>query len=306
MPSAPKLKVMVEQDFVTRCYRIYTSNPSIPDYKITEDDILYSKGSPSLENYVRRYIKHIIQFNFAHLNEIEIVDPRGLLELGKVGDAMEWAYVSIPPIPVSIPPIPTTWGLGFLSVNEPKSASPPESPFEVNMMECLVGWKGWKLNAKGFIQSPSYSMVWKPDEMAAATCGYPGCCSLGDATCNELVSERHTCGIYATDERSGAQSYGVIRGQVYGWGRYIRGDKGWRAQYAYPKSFYLASDQGEFIEPLKKYHVPIYIDEPLRVYDPEEEGYTHGYGSTEKEGNRGAVESTNPGETRDASSAEEN
>jgi hypothetical protein len=65
-----------------------------------------------------------------------------------------------------------------------------------------------------------------------------------------------------------------VLGEVYGWGRYIRGDEGWRSQYQYPKAFHLPVDAApEMLEGLKKYHVPIYVEQPQLLYNPAEEGY---------------------------------
>lgn len=62
-------------------------------------------------------------------------------------------------------------------------------------------------------------------------------------------------------------------GEVYGWGRYVRGEDGWRSQFSYPKAFHLRKDQSHRVDMLKQYKVPIYLDTPLNVYDPQEEGY---------------------------------
>jgi len=149
--------------------------------------------------------------------------------------------------------------------------------FEMNMVEALEGWKTWGMGqTKEFLTTRG--VAWLPDQALEAKC---------DASCGEVPRTDHTCGIYASDNRQGAIGYGQVLGQVYGWGRYVRGDSGWKAQYAYPKCFYLIAEQVELIEPLKKYHVPIYIQQPMKIYNPAEEGYD-GYWTAEENGDSGA------------------
>jgi hypothetical protein len=128
-------------------------------------------------------------------------------------------------------------------------------------------------------------MNWVPEKAAEASA--------------KVMEKKNAVGIYATDARPDGKKYsGQVMGQIYGWGRYVRGDKGWRAQFAYPKCFMLTESQVEFIEPLKAWRVPIYVEQPMRVYDPEEDGY--GYGSNEENGDCGAA--ANPGAEEDSSS----
>ncbi len=154
-------------------------------------------------------------------------------------------------------------------IQTPVTPPSPDTAFEVNMMECLVGWKSWSLTqGKSLpILSPTYPVHWPPGEALVANCHHG---------CKETPNQNCACGIYAVDSRKEALKYGEFMGEVYGWGRYVRGDKGWRAQKAYPKSFYLEPGQESLIDVLKVYRVPIFIRDPLRVYDPEEDGYTTG------------------------------
>jgi hypothetical protein len=185
--------------------------------------------------------------------------------------------------PLEVPTVrPADWSPVALS-----APAPVPTPFEVNMMEPLAGWKGWKLDG-GLLCSPAYPVVWSSDRPFEARC----------TACAESPSEGHSCGIYAADSAEAVQRYGVFHGEVWGWGRYVRGSQGWRAQFAYPKSFHLKHGQADLIEALKRYHVPIFIDEPLRVYDPEEEGY-FGYRNSEEDGHRGTAEDAPAGEEGD-------
>jgi hypothetical protein len=89
----------------------------------------------------------------------------------------------------------------------------------------------------------------------------------------KVPAEHHTCGIYSSDSKSTAEDYGDVLGKVYGWGRYIRHEGGWRAAFAYPNCFFLREEQMNLVDVLKKYHVPIYVSQTMRIYDPAEEGY---------------------------------
>jgi hypothetical protein len=124
----------------------------------------------------------------------------------------------------------------------------------------------------GYITSYNDNTLWNPDWPLQAE----GKCRWK----HELAPHEHcSCGIYAADSIDNApgdpDDTELVLGEVYGWGRYVRGDRGWRAQFAYPKSFHLRSNQAEHVDPLRKYHVPIYIEQPMKIYDPVEEGYEH-------------------------------
>lgn len=146
--------------------------------------------------------------------------------------------------------------------DEPKMSE--EVPFEVNLTEALVGWRGWRISKNGYLESLNNGYKWTPDTMFKAKC----------KRCKELPAEHHTCGIYAADSVDSVPSHTVL-GEVYGWGRYVRGNSGWRCEFAYPKALYLKSNQADLIDKLRAYHVPIYIDQPLKIYDPSEDGYGH-------------------------------
>lgn len=145
-----------------------------------------------------------------------------------------------------------------------------EEAFEVNMMEALVGWKAWSVEDGVLRSAQQAEVTWPADQPLVARC------STG---CTEAPREHHTCGIYAGEDRDEAQRYANepedLIGLCYGWGRYVRGGNGWRSQFAYPKCFYLKQHQAELIEPLKTYHVPVYIEQPSLIYNPEEDGYEY-------------------------------
>jgi len=164
--------------------------------------------------------------------------------------------------------------LAGLPVNVPALPPAPEADFEVNMMEALVGWKGWNVRRVvkdgvdygQMLWTHSYEHIWPVDNPLEAKCTQCGCPQ-------PVPRIGCTCGIYAADERTEARKYGTIFGQIYGWGRYVRGSAGWRAQYCYPKMFLLREEQADLIEPLKAYHCKIYVETPTKMYDPVEDGY---------------------------------
>jgi hypothetical protein len=166
---------------------------------------------------------------------------------------------------------------------------PQEQEFEVNMMEALLGWKSWCWDS-GILKSNCGNCLWHPDTPTVAECV---------AGCAKVPAEHHTCGIYAATNRRTANDYEEVLGLVYGWGRYIRHSGGWKAQFAYPRCFYLQEEQMNLVELLMQYHVPIYVSQSVQMYDPAEEGYD-GYWSEEGAGTQihgeGRQEWTDPDE----------
>lgn len=151
-----------------------------------------------------------------------------------------------------------------------------DEPMEVNLTETLNGFRSWVL-VDGVLESlyahHKKRAKWLPMEPHVASCP--------DKRCVETPTSDHTCGIYATDKleqvpKGNDNGEDTVVGLVHGWGRYVRGETGWRAQYAYPKEFRLRENQVDLIDVLKAYQVPIFIQQPLKIYDPEEEGYANG------------------------------
>ncbi len=131
----------------------------------------------------------------------------------------------------------------------------PEEPFEVNLCEPLIGWRQWTIR-DGRLTSYYKAHSWFPMKAFEARCrgSLRGSSSQHDLRINPgIPKEECTCGVYAVDapellDTDGTRSPLHVYGKVYGWGRYVRCTGGWRAQYAYPKSFFLHKGQEELID----------------------------------------------------------
>jgi hypothetical protein len=167
--------------------------------------------------------------------------------------------------------------------------APVEEEFTVNLTEALVGWRRWRFTKETGspvhgLRSLNSNTLWRPGDAYKAKCrvmiGMIGKKHSG------VPGEKCSCGVYAVDSPNSLPEKNlfwmsttkefVVTGLVYGWGRYVRGEDGWRCEFAYPKQFHLKSYQAHLVEPLKAWHVPIIIDQPLRVYNSEDEGYSNG------------------------------
>jgi hypothetical protein len=110
----------------------------------------------------------------------------------------------------------------------------------------VVGYRAWRWDASGL--KSLNGEPWLPGRPLAAGCRTvtrgP---MVGDA---EAVNDDHeapnlecTCGVYAAKNiehlhNTRYRQYG-IHGEVHLWGTVVEHKLGWRAQYAYPKSFFL-------------------------------------------------------------------
>lgn len=193
------------------------------------------------------------------------------------------------------------WSLGSSDTYaEAPAPEPPTEPFETNMVEPLVGWRAWTLvQRKGAwrIASLNEAIPWPVDEPFEAKCRLDRVARHME----DVPRSTCSCGIYATDAREGVPDGHGIMGTIYGWGRYVRGEMGWRTQYAYPKEFFLASDATpEVISVLRQYHVPIHVDVPTNIYDPREDGYENEYREAETHGHCGAHQEPDAQEDQDA------
>lgn len=154
-------------------------------------------------------------------------------------------------------------------------------PFETNLMEPLVGWRVWKIAHGRLTSMYQHVEPWPPDEPYRAKCF--------ERRCVESPTRNHTCGLYAKNDFRQVREFlhdGEACGVVLGWGRYVRGVDGWRSEFAYPARILIARDSLRDLEKLKDYHVPLYVMEPMRLYDPAEDGYE--YWQNEEDWNFGA------------------
>jgi hypothetical protein len=153
--------------------------------------------------------------------------------------------------------------------SRPPKPRPIVEPFETNLVEPLVGWKGWNIR-HGLLVSQLRNTIWKPGEPFQAKCT--------ERKCGQCPTTEHTCGIYARSDFLGVREFledGEACGIVLGWGRYVRGEEGWRSEFAYPARILIARDSLRDLERLKEYRVPLYVMEPMRLYDPAEDGYEY-------------------------------
>lgn len=187
-----------------------------------------------------------------------------------VNGVMQWTEVKEPPAPPPAPK-PAKPGHTLPAVfDKEKKPRAKRSLFKTDLTEPLVGWKAW-LVSEGYLVGTVMSRArWEPDEPMTAKCIHNRCKASPNLGC--------ACGIYAADTyRHICEFEGIaaVAGEVFGWGRYVLAERGWRAQYVYPVRFIISRDTMDLIPTLMKYHVPIYSWQPVRIYDPREDGYEH-------------------------------
>jgi len=110
----------------------------------------------------------------------------------------------------------------------------------------IVGYRVWQWDAAGLRSLNGEPCL--PGRPLAAGCGAAAHGTIVGRS--EAVHDAHeppysdcTCGVYATKNvehlrQSGYEQYG-IHGEVYLWGTVVEHERGWRAQFAYPKSLFL-------------------------------------------------------------------
>ena len=105
----------------------------------------------------------------------------------------------------------------------------------------IVGYRVWTWNTMGL--KSLCGERWHPDQSLAARCRASTVVGRGKATddVHDAPHENCTCGIYAVKtlhhfRSAGYERYG-IHGEVYLWGTVVEHELGYRAQFAYPKTF---------------------------------------------------------------------
>jgi hypothetical protein len=224
------------------------------------------------------------------------VSERKPLELADLAQFLSPLFHFPAPLPGSWSRLLSPPSFVYRGVDEDVKPIPDSAPFEMNLTEALVGWRVWHVGRDGFLRSiyahnGKFKAKWMPDVPMESACKHN----------HEVPAEFCQCGVYASDSREEAEDrivdHGIILivGEVYGWGRYVRGDSGWRAQYAYPKAFHVGRESfsPDVFDNLRQYHVPVYVDQPTLFYNPEDDGYanrqedTYGNSGTDPEPDAG-------------------
>jgi hypothetical protein len=116
--------------------------------------------------------------------------------------------------------------------------------------EPIKAWRIWfvvpenKTSGELRLQSIVYGKLWEPKKIQKAHCH-----GIMVPTHHEAPEEGHSCGIYAVKTHEEVDKYyrdpaykartnwmeiWRVVGQVAMWGKIVEGDRGYRAQYAYP------------------------------------------------------------------------
>lgn len=130
-------------------------------------------------------------------------------------------------------------------------------------IEPVVGWKSWVLSRNGYLISPNFPYWWEPNAAAQAKCDHPGDEKYDIPPHTAAPNEKCNCGFYIARDAVTAFAYGYILGEIYGWGKVIQHELGWRVEYAYPKIFYV--DIEPYKSFLREFDVPIMVMPPSEV-----------------------------------------
>lgn len=112
----------------------------------------------------------------------------------------------------------------------------------------IVGYRAWQWDSAGFKSLNGES--WFPGRPLSALCradrtGSISGLSKATHNPNELPYLKCTCGVYAARTIEHLHQCGYrfgIYGEVYLWGAVVEHERGWRGQFAYPKTLFLAAD----------------------------------------------------------------
>src|SRR3954468_6736436 len=104
--------------------------------------------------------------------------------------------------------------------------------------EAIVGWRSWTLRPDGCVVGLwQQGVVWPSGRPLQAMCCAPAL-GFGPRHVDPAPGPEHSCGIHAWKRPEHVQRAPldwVVYGEVNLWGRVIDCDRGWRAQYAYPR-----------------------------------------------------------------------
>lgn len=102
--------------------------------------------------------------------------------------------------------------------------------------EPIVAWRAWEFMAPGFLTDLNRAFVYEPRKVAEARCDRD----------HAPPQKNCVCGIWAVKTREELQRLitvgAPIIGEVFLWGRYLETERGYRAQYCYPKRLVAISD----------------------------------------------------------------
>ncbi len=120
----------------------------------------------------------------------------------------------------------------------------------------IVGYRVWEWDAAGL--KSLNGEKWFAHQPLSAACradAFGSVAGLSKSAHNpaEMPNYSCSCGVYAAKtvehlRQCGYKKFGV-HGEVYLWGTVIEHERGWRAQFAYPKTLFLAADAIPFSLP---------------------------------------------------------
>jgi hypothetical protein len=147
-------------------------------------------------------------------------------------------------------------------------------PLVPDSIEPIVGRRCWglaeRIGGQIVLCSGHGGTIWPGDQPLEATC----------AKAHTSPGENCTCGVYALAETEPWPYYSfegpgyAVWGEVLLWGVVIKASRGFRAQFAYPRSLNLAHKDYRFAGPLRASYpgVPVRLRNPF----PEvEHGHRH-------------------------------
>jgi hypothetical protein len=113
----------------------------------------------------------------------------------------------------------------------------------------VVGYRVWQWDATGLRSLNGEK--WVAHQPLSAVCRADVCGSIAGVSKSrhnpvELPSLSCTCGVYAARTMEHLRQCGyrklAVHGEVFLWGTVVEHERGWRAQFAYPKTLFLAAD----------------------------------------------------------------
>lgn len=103
----------------------------------------------------------------------------------------------------------------------------------------IVAYRAWQLDATGL--KSLCGELWHPGHQLAARCRTS--VRTNDHYVHNAPQMNCTCGIYAAKSHDDLTRAGYagfeIHGEVYLWGTVVEHERGWRAEYAFPKELFL-------------------------------------------------------------------